>query len=118
MTSSLQEVTAEKKVQQVLQFLRQLHTKNIIRSCIGCCRQLVLASHSADKQETGINPLIKIGVSTMIVTLNSNLCAKECQAVFMTLSANLMGREQSLCLQSRLLKKKSMDWKAKKETSE
>lgn len=91
MTSSLQEV------QQILQFLRQLHTKNIIRSCIGCCRQLVLASHSADKQETGINPLIKIGVSSMIVNLNSNLCAKECQAVFMT---------QSLCLQSRLLKKK------------
>lgn len=91
MTSSLQEV------QQILQFLRQLHTKNIIRSCIGCCRQLVLASHSADKQETGINPLIKFGVSSMIVNLNSNLCAKDCQDVFMT---------QSLCLQSRLLKKK------------
>lgn len=117
MTSSLQEVTAEKKVQEVLQCLRQLHTKKIISSCIGCCRQLVLASHSADKQETGIKPLIKIGVSSMIVTLNSNLCAKDGQAVFMTLSANLMGREQSLCLQSRLLKK-SMDWKAKKETLE
>lgn len=70
--------------------------KNIIRSCIGCCRQLVFASHLADKQQTGINPLIKIGVSTMIVTLNFNLCAKDGQAVLMTLQSRLLKKKYGL----------------------